>query len=100
MREYQLYMLRCADGSLYTGIAIDIGKRLAEHESGKRGARYLRGRTPFEIVFQAPAGDRSAASRLEYNVKRLKKSDKESLASGDATLEDLLSQLDGAGATE
>ncbi len=99
MREYQLYMLRCVDGSLYTGIAIDVDKRLAEHTSGKRGARYLRGRAPFEIVFQAPAGDRSAASRLEHHVKTLKKPDKEMLVSGDVTLADLLPQLDGAGET-
>ncbi len=100
MREYQLYMLRCADGSLYTGIALDVDKRFSEHQAGKRGARYLRGRAPFEIVFRAPAGNRSAASRLEHRVKALRKSEKESLASGTATLAELLPQLEGAGATE
>ena len=99
MREYQLYMLRCADGSLYTGIAIDVDKRLAEHLSGKRGARYLRGRAPLEIVFQARAGDRRAALRLEHHVKALKKPHKEMLVRGDVTLADLLPQLDGAGET-
>ncbi len=100
MSEYRLYMLRCADGSLYTGIAIDVDRRVAEHRSGKRGARYLRGRAPLDVVFEAPAGDRAAASRLEHFVKALKKTDKELLASGEATLEELLPQLDGAGATE
>ena len=50
--HYKLYMLRCADGTLYTGIARDLGKRLEEHRCGKRGAKYLRGRVPFDLVFQ------------------------------------------------
>ena len=60
-----LYILRCADGSLYTGIASDVDARLHEHEHGRRGAKYLRGRTPFELVYTQAAGDRSAAQALE-----------------------------------
>ena len=95
---YSLYMLRCADDSLYTGIATDIERRLGEHRDGKRGARYLRGRAPFEIVFQHNAGDRSSAQRLEYRVKRLSKEHKEALVSGSALLRELLPQLEGSGA--
>jgi putative endonuclease len=95
---YSLYMLRCADDSLYTGIATDVARRLREHRDGKRGARYLRGRAPFEVVFQHDAGDRSSAQRLEYQVKRLCKQDKEALVRGSALLRELLPQLEGSAA--
>ncbi len=87
--QYSLYILRCADGSLYTGIAIDVDSRLGEHERGVRGAKYLRGRAPFQLVFQAPVGDRSAAQSIEYRVKRLDRSSKLRLVSGDLSLEAL-----------
>ena len=88
--QYSLYILRCADGSLYTGIAIDVDSRLSEHERGVRGAKYLRGRSPFRLVFQKPIGDRSAAQSIEYRVKQLDRSSKLRLVSGDLSLEALL----------
>lgn len=90
--SYSLYILRCADGSLYTGITLDVSRRLEEHRNGVRGAKYLRGRTPVELVFEQPAGDRAAALRLEHRVKRLSKDEKEALIGGD------LSPLQSAGA--
>lgn len=90
--SYSLYILRCADGSLYTGITLDVSRRLEEHRNGVRGAKYLRGRTPVELVFEQPAGDRAAALRLEHRVKRLSKDEKEALIGGD------LSPLPSAGA--
>jgi len=72
-------MLRCADDSLYTGIATDVDRRLAEHSSGRRGAKYLKGRLPVSLVFVYEAGDRSSASRLEYRIKRLSRAEKERL---------------------
>jgi putative endonuclease len=81
-REFSLYIVRCADGSLYTGIATDVAKRLAEHGSGSRGARYLRGKGPLEIVFSETVGDRAMASRLEYQVKRLSRAQKIDLVEG------------------
>ena len=81
--DYSLYILRCADGSLYTGIALDVARRLEEHRNGTRGAKYLRGRTPLELVFEQPAGDRAAAQRLEHRVKRLSRTEKEALIGGD-----------------
>ena len=80
--SYHLYILRCNDGSLYTGIAIDVPRRVAEHESGARGAKYLRGRLPVKLVFQCDAGDRSAAQRLEHRIKRMTRSAKEALIAG------------------
>jgi putative endonuclease len=79
---YTLYILRCADGSLYTGIATDLDARLAEHADGRRGAKYLRGRSPFELVYSAPAGDRGEAQSLEYRVKKLRRADKLALIEG------------------
>jgi len=76
---WSLYLLRCADDSLYTGIAIDVTRRLGEHLDARRGARYLRGRGPFELVFSCEVGDRSSASRIEHRVKRLSKTRKEQL---------------------
>lgn len=80
--HYHLYILRCADGSLYTGIALDIEARLRDHDGDRSGAKYLRGRKPFEKVFECDAGDRSQAQRLEYRVKRLSRARKLSLIRG------------------
>lgn len=82
MAEYSLYILRCADDSLYTGIARDVAARVAEHESGRQGAKYLRGRQPFELVFEQAVGDRAAAQRAEYRIKRLPRQAKLELVAG------------------
>ena len=88
--DYSLYIVRCADGSLYTGIAIDIERRLREHENGARGAKYLRGKGPFKLEFSACLGDRSLASQAEYRVKRLDRERKEELIAGHRLLSELL----------
>ena len=95
--QYSLYILRCGDGSLYTGIALDVAKRLREHETGNRGAKYLRGRGPLRLVFEEPLGNRSAATRIEYQVKRLDRTQKEALISGDTSLASLLCAATGHG---
>jgi putative endonuclease len=59
-----------------------VRRRLDEHRLGDRGAKYLRGRRPFELVFECPAGDRAAATRLECRVKQLSKRQKEDLVAG------------------
>lgn len=87
--EFSLYIVRCADDSLYTGIATDVDKRIAEHRAGARGAKYLRGRQPLTLEFRARVGDRAAASRLEYRVKRLSRAQKERLIRGSVALADL-----------
>lgn len=86
---FNLYIVRCADGTLYTGIATDVNKRLAEHESGPRGAKFLRGRGPLEIIFSEVVGDRSSASQMEYRVKRLNRAQKLALVEGHSKLADL-----------
>ncbi|MBK9072476.1 MAG: GIY-YIG nuclease family protein [Myxococcales bacterium] len=65
---YFVYLLRCADKTLYTGIARDVAKRLAEHNAGK-GAKYTRGRGPLRLLATAACADRASAQRLEAAVK-------------------------------
>ncbi|HKL63020.1 MAG TPA: GIY-YIG nuclease family protein [Woeseiaceae bacterium] len=67
---WHVYLLRCADGSLYTGITTDLARRVAEHNEG-RGARYTRGRLPAQLVYAEAAADRAAAQRREYAIRRL-----------------------------
>ncbi|WP_338079070.1 GIY-YIG nuclease family protein [Cupriavidus gilardii] len=67
---WYLYLLECADGSLYTGITTDVGRRFAQHQAGT-GARYTRSRKPIAIAAQLRCADRAEASRLEALVKRL-----------------------------
>ena len=74
-QTWKLYILRCRDGSLYTGITTDVEKRLAAHNAGK-GAKYTRGRGPLELVYQEVCIDRSHALRRELEIKALPKEEK------------------------
>lgn len=65
-----VYMLRCRDGSLYTGIALDVAARLEQHQSGK-GAKYTRGRGPLELVYTEQCPDKSTALKRELGIKAL-----------------------------
>lgn len=78
---YFLYILRCGDGSLYTGITTDVERRLQTHQSGK-GAKYTRGRGPLTVVYREPCGDKSAALRRELEVKALSREQKLALIEG------------------
>jgi putative endonuclease len=80
MAEWFVYMLRCADNSLYTGITTDVQRRLQEHNSGNgQAARYTRSRQPVELVYQETAASRAAATRRELEIKALDKAAKEAL---------------------
>ena len=70
-----VYMLRCGDGSLYTGCTDDVQRRLAVHRSGK-GAKYTRSRLPLELAYWEEVPDRPAALRREAAIKRLKRQEK------------------------
>lgn len=74
-RTWKLYILRCGDGSLYTGIAVDVEARFAQHRNGT-GAKYTRGRGPLELVYVEECNDHSHALKREYQVKALSKHDK------------------------
>ena len=80
MSDWYLYLLRCSDGSLYTGITTNVARRFAEHRENRcTGAKYLRGRRPLILVFQKKLGSRSLALAVESKVKRLSKKRKEDL---------------------
>ena len=72
---WKLYILRCSDGTLYTGITTDVEKRFAAHSAGK-GAKYTRGRGPLELVYSEDCGDHSAALKRELEIKALPRVEK------------------------
>jgi putative endonuclease len=75
-----VYVLRCDDGSLYTGYTTDVGRRLREHDRGD-GAKYTRGRTPVDLVHVESFDSRSAAMSREHEIKQLTRTAKERLIS-------------------
>ena len=77
-KQWHLYILKCGDGSLYTGIALDVQKRFQAHCTGK-GAKYTRGRGPLTLLYQEICGDHGTALRRELQVKALSKEEKQAL---------------------
>ncbi len=75
---WYVYILRCGDGTLYTGMTDDVPRRLAAHRAG-RGAKYTRGRGPLELAYQEERPDRSSALRREAEIKKLRREEKERL---------------------
>ena len=75
MTDAWVYVLRCADGSLYTGWSTDVARRLRRHRAGK-ASRYTASRLPVELVYETPVADRGAALREEARIKRLRRSAK------------------------
>lgn len=73
--SWKVYILRCGDGSLYTGITTDVQARLKTHRSG-RGAKYTRGRGPLDLVYTEECPDKSAALKREMEIKHLSRTDK------------------------
>ena len=81
--DYWVYMAECADGSLYSGMTVDVEKREKAHNSG-RGAKYTRSRLPVKIVYTEPCADKSAALKREAALKKLTHAEKlELIKSGD-----------------
>ena len=76
---YCLYMVRCNDNSLYTGITTDLERRILEHNGSKKGAKYTKSRRPVTLVYEEKFENRAEASKREYAVKKLTKSEKEEL---------------------
>lgn len=77
-KENYTYILRCSDGTLYTGWTNDMDKRLAMHNSGK-GAKYTKGRTPVELVYCEKFAEKKEAMRREYEIKQLTRKEKDQL---------------------
>jgi putative endonuclease len=82
MQPWFVYILQCQDGSLYTGVAVDVAKRFAAHQAGK-GAKYTRAHPPESIALILPCANRSVAQKLEYAIKQLSPPAKRRLIAGD-----------------
>jgi putative endonuclease len=94
MQDWHIYFVRTRYGSLYTGIATDVARRLAEHgQENGRGAKYLRSKGPFELAYQTKIGDRALALKAERCVKKLSKDKKESIVTTKPTAEELVKLL-------
>lgn len=79
-KRWIVYIVRCKDGTLYTGITDDLEQRIAAHNAGK-GAKYTRGRGPVQVVYSEVCGDKSQALRTESQIKRLPRSEKIAMCS-------------------
>tara|TARA_B110000902_G_C13996308_1_gene470886 strand:- start:239 stop:496 length:258 start_codon:yes stop_codon:yes gene_type:complete len=75
-KKWWVYIVACSDGSLYTGITTDQVRRIAEHNDSKKGAKYTRNRRPVDLVYSEMLPNRSAASKREYEIKKLSRYDK------------------------
>lgn len=79
-KTWYLYMIRCKDNSLYTGITLDVQRRFQEHQGGNglgKGAKFLRGKGPLALVYSTSVATHSAALKLEYKIKKMSKAKKE-----------------------
>lgn len=77
--DWTVYIIRCDDDCLYTGITTDVERRFREHAGGSRGARFFNGRRPVEVVYRETGHDRSSASRREAAIKKLSRAQKAQL---------------------
>ncbi|MCX6076490.1 MAG: GIY-YIG nuclease family protein [Campylobacterales bacterium] len=74
--SYFVYILKCNDDTLYTGIAKDVDKRINEHNTSEKGAKYTKARRPVQLVYKENSLDRSSASKREYEIKKLSRDKK------------------------
>ena len=94
MSEWYVYLIRTRYGTLYTGIATDVARRLAEHEgAGTKGSRYLRSKGPLQLAYSAKIGSRALALKAEGCIKRLSKPKKEEIIAERLTTQALLKLL-------
>jgi len=74
--SYFVYILECSDNTLYTGITKDVNKRVEEHNTSPKGAKYTKARRPVKLLYQESSEDRSSASKREYAIKKLSRTKK------------------------
>ena len=83
---YYVYIIQCADATLYTGIATELERRIEEHNHSDKGAKYTRARRPVTLVYHETFEDRSTASKREYEIKkRMSRTQKLEMISGEGT---------------
>lgn len=75
-QEWHLYIVRCSDNSLYTGITTDLERRVLEHNTSNKGSKYTKTRRPVELVYNETHTDRSTSSKRESEIKKLSRGDK------------------------
>ena len=96
MSDWYIYLIRCRDGSLYTGISINVGRRFTEHQGkGNTGSKYLKGKGPLTLVFEKKVGSKSLALKVERKIKKLPKAKKEGLIGVPVYMEDIVRQAGG-----
>ncbi len=89
--QWYVYMLRCGNGALYTGISTDVSRRLGEHQQGKgKGAKSLRGKGPLHVVFTKKIGAKGLALSVENSIKKLSKANKEAIIEQDEMIEHII----------
>ena len=95
MSDWYLYLIRCRDGTFYTGITTDVVRRLAEHQGeGNTGAKYVQSRRPLTLVMQKKLGSQGLALRVERRVKKLSKAQKEKLIGANEYIEDIIRRVE------
>jgi putative endonuclease len=78
-RLWYVYMIRCSDGSLYTGVTTNIERRFKEHQESPKGSKYARAKIPLRVVYEETCASRSEAQVREHQIKKLSKKEKETL---------------------
>ncbi len=91
MNTWYVYLIRCRNNSLYTGITTDVNRRFAEHQSNStKGAKYLKGKGPLALAWQVAIGDRNTALKAEKKIKKLSKAKKEMLVRGKISIREIM----------
>ena len=94
MLDWRLYLVRCNDGSLYTGITTDVARRFTEHQKNNgAGAKFLRGKGPLVLVFQKNLGSKSLALGVESKIKKLAKARKEEMLRENSRIDEIIKQV-------
>jgi len=98
MDEWSVYIIRCSDRSLYTGMTTDVQRRFGEHLSGDRtAAKYTKSFCSMELAYEIPNGNRSLAAKIEYQIKRLPKQKKEFIISRRLSRDELIQFIERQG---
>ena len=94
MKIWFLYMIRCNDGSLYTGITTDVKRRFEEHQAyDGKGSKYLRGKAPLQLVMKKKIGNKSLALKVENKMKKLTKVKKEMVVEGKIRIKEIINEI-------
>ena len=93
-QKWWVYLVRCKNNSLYTGITLDVEKRFSQHQhSQKKAAKYFWGKRPLRLVAQKEIGEKSLALKVEHWIKRLKKSPKEELVNDISLIDEIIKKI-------